>query len=241
MLLDAKTCYTALLARDSRFDGRFFVGVSSTGIYCRPICRVRIPKEKNCSFYISAAAAEAAGFRPCLRCRPELAPGLASVDAEARLARLAAQRMEADGLSDQTITGLADALGITDRHLRRVFAGEYGVPPIVWLQTQRLLTAKHLLTDTSLPIIQVAMDAGFGSVRRLNALFREHYHLSPVDFRKRAGTGHDPASPITLLLGYRPPFAWETLLKFLGDAGDPWRGAGGCLPIPTRGVDYPKR
>lgn len=216
MLLDAKTCYTALLARDSRFDGRFFVGVASTGIYCRPICRVRIPKEENCSFYASAAAAEASGFRPCLRCRPELAPGLAPVDAEGRLAKLAAQRMEVDGLSDRTIAGLADSLGITDRHLRRVFASVYGVSPIVWLQTQRLLTAKQLLTDTSLPIMQVAMDAGFGSARRLNALFRTHYHLSPVAFRKTTGTGHDPAEPITVLLGYRPPFAWETLLKFLG-------------------------
>ncbi len=198
MFLDAKTCYTALLARDARFDGRFFVGVASTGIYCRPICRARIPKEENCSFYASAAAAEASGFRPCLRCRPELAPGLAPVDAESRLARLAAQGMEADGLSDLTITGLANSLSITDRHLRRVFAGEYGVSPIAWLQTRRLLTAKQLLTDTSLPVIQVAMDAGFGSVRRLNALFRTHYHLSPADFRKTRGTGHDPASPITL-------------------------------------------
>ncbi len=221
MLLDAKTCYTALLARDSRFDGRFFVGVASTGIYCRPICRVRIPKEKNCSFYASAAAAEASGFRPCLRCRPELAPGLAPVDAEARLARVAAQRMEADGLSGRTIAGLADSLGITDRHLRRVFAGVYGVPPVVWLQTQRLLTAKQLLTDTSLPIMQVAMDAGFGSARRLNALFRSHYHLSPAAFRKRTGTGHDPTEPITLLLAYRPPFAWETLLEFLGSRAIP--------------------
>lgn len=216
MLLDAKACYTAMLARDSRFDGRFFVGVASTGVYCRPVCRARIPKPENCSFYASAAAAEASGFRPCLRCRPELAPGLAPVDAEARLARLAAERMKADGLSDQTIAGLADSLGVTDRHLRRVFASEYGVSPIVWLQIQRLLTAKHLLADTPLPIMQVAMDAGFGSVRRLNALFRKHYHCSPTDFRRTAGTSHDSAEHITLLLAYRPPFAWETLLNFLG-------------------------
>src|SRR5512138_202016 len=124
MLLDATTCYTALQARDSRFDGRFFVGVASTGIYCRPVCRARTPKSENCSFYASAASAEASGFRPCLRCRPELAPGLARVDAEARLARLAAQRMETDGLSDQSITVLADSLGVTGRHLRRVFVRE---------------------------------------------------------------------------------------------------------------------
>lgn len=221
MLLDAKTCYTALQARDSRFDGRFFVGVASTGIYCRPICRAKTPKAENCSFYASAAAAEASGFRPCLRCRPELAPGLARVDAETRLARLAAQRMEADALFDQSIAGLADSLGVTDRHLRRVFAREYGVAPIVWLQTRRLLTAKQLLTETSLPVMQVAMDAGFGSVRRLNTIFRKRYDLTPADFRKTTGTRHDTAESVTLSLAYRPPFAWATLLKFLGERAIP--------------------
>ncbi len=215
MLFDSKTCYTAMLARDSRFDGRFFVGVASTGVYCRPVCRTRKPKPENCSFYSSAAAAESAGFRPCLRCRPELAPGLAPMDAEARSARLAAQRMEADGLSDGTITHLAHSLGVTDRHLRRVFVHEYGVPPVVWLQNQRLLTARQLLANTPLPVIQVAMDAGFGSVRRLNTLFRQRYNCSPVDFRKTTAVAHDPAESITLLPGYRPPFAWETLLHFL--------------------------
>ncbi|KAA0889851.1 AlkA N-terminal domain-containing protein [Oryzomonas rubra] len=221
MLLDATACYTALRARDSRFDGCFFVGVSSTGIYCRPVCRARTPKEENCSFYASAAAAEAAGFRPCRRCRPELAPGLARVDAETRLARLAAQRMESDGLSDTTIAEMADSLGATDRHLRRVFAGEYGVSPVAWLQTQRLLAARRLLTETAMPIMQVAMNTGFGSVRRLNALFRTRYGSTPTDLRKRGGACHDPAAPITLLLGYRPPFAWETLLKFLGERAIP--------------------
>lgn len=215
MLLDETTCYTALRARDSRFDGRFFFGVTTTGIYCRPVCRARTPQPENCAFYASAAAAEASGFRPCLRCRPELAPGLAPADAEARLARLAAQRMEADGLSDLSIAGLADSLGVTDRHLRRVFAREYGVAPIAWLQTQRLLTAKQLLTETSLPVMRVAMDAGFGSVRRLNTLFRTHYDLTPEDFRRTTGAGRDVAGTIALSLAYRPPFAWETLLKFL--------------------------
>lgn len=221
MLLEAKTCYTALQARDSRFDGRFFVGVASTGIYCRPVCRARTPKEENCSFYASASAAEASGFRPCLRCRPEQAPGLARVDAQGRLARLAAQRMEADGLSDQTIAGLAESLGVTDRHLRRVFIGEYGVSPIAWLQTQRLLTAKQLLASTSLPVMQVAMNAGFGSVRRLNALFRGRYSRSPADFRRSTASEVDSLEAITLLLAYRPPFAWQTLLKFLGERAIP--------------------
>ena len=221
MLLDHKTCYTALTARDSRFDGHFFFGVSSTGIYCRPVCRARTPKAENCSYYASAAAAEASGFRPCLRCRPELAPGSAPVDSEARLARSATQLMEADGLSGQTIAGLAKALGVSDRHLRRVFAGEYGVSPIVWLQTQRLLTSRQLLSNTTLPIMQVAMDAGFGSARRMNDIFRKHYGCSPTDFRKTSGSGHDPAEPITLLLAYRPPFAWETLLSFLRERAIP--------------------
>lgn len=216
MLLDPKTCYRAMLAHDSRFDGRFFVGVASTGVYCRPICRVRTPKEENCSFFASAAAAESSGFRPCLRCRPELAPGLAPVDAEGRLARLAAQRIEADGPADRAITGLAESMGITDRHLRRIFAGEYGVSPVAWLQTRRLLTAKQLLTETVLPVAQVAMDAGFGSVRRLNTLFRERYRLSPTHFRKAVGTGCDPSAPMTLSLAYRPPLAWAILLGFLG-------------------------
>ncbi|GFE59648.1 DNA-3-methyladenine glycosylase 2 family protein [Geobacter sp. AOG2] len=221
MLLDATACYTALRARDSRFDGCFFVGVASTGIYCRPVCRARTPKAENCSFYVSAAAAEAAGFRPCLRCRPELAPGLARVDAERRLARLAALRMESDGLSDGTISDMADSLGITGRHLRRVFTGEYGVPPVAWLQTQRLLAAKQLLTETTLPIMQVAMNTGFGSVRRLNSLFRTRYGCNPTDFRKNVEARHDPAEPMTLLLGYRPPLAWETLLKFLNERAIP--------------------
>lgn len=221
MLLDARACYAALRARDSRFDGCFFVGVSSTGIYCRPVCRARTPKVDNCSFYASAAAAEAAGFRPCLRCRPELAPGLARVDAERRLARQAACQMESDGLSDTTIAELADSLGITGRHLRRIFTGEYGVSPVAWLQTQRLLAARQLLTETSLPIMQVAMNSGFGSVRRLNALFRTRYGSTPTELRKRVETTHDPAAPITLSLGYRPPFAWETLLKFLEERAIP--------------------
>lgn len=221
MLLDPEVCYRAMLARDSRFDGRFFVGVASTGVYCRPVCRVRTPKKENCFFFASAAAAEASGFRPCLRCRPELAPGLAPVDADGRLARLAAQRMEADGMADRTIAELAGSLGITDRHLRRVFEGEYGVPPVAWLQTRRLLIAKQLLTETGLPVAQVAMDAGFGSVRRLNALFLERYRLSPTGFRKAAGTGCDPSAPVTLSLAYRPPLAWAALLEFLGGRAIP--------------------
>jgi AraC family transcriptional regulator of adaptative response / DNA-3-methyladenine glycosylase II len=142
MLLDDKACYAALKARDARFDGRFFVGVSSTGIYCRPVCPAKLSRPENCSFFISAAAAEAAGFRPCLRCRPELAPGLAPIDSATRLARSAALMMAEDYLAPPKLSDLANRLGITDRHLRRVFAAEYGVSPVQYLQTQRLLLAK---------------------------------------------------------------------------------------------------
>src|SRR5512147_41794 len=145
IVLDHAACYAAMRAHDARFDGRFFCGVSSTGIYCRPVCRVKVPREENCSFFVSAAAAEAAGYRPCLRCRPELAPGLAAVDSVPRLARSAASIIEEECLSSRKISELAADLGITDRHLRRVFFAQYGVSPVQYLQTKRLLLAKSLL------------------------------------------------------------------------------------------------
>lgn len=138
LLLDSKACYAAMQAHDARFDGRFFCGVSSTGIYCRPVCRVKVPKEENCTFYTSAAVAEAAGYRPCMRCRPELAPGLAPVDSVTRLARSAAMIIEEDCMPTRKVTELAIMLGITDRHLRRAFFAEYGVTPVQYLQTLRL-------------------------------------------------------------------------------------------------------
>ena len=162
---DLQMYRSAFAAHDVRFDGRVYMGVSSTGIYCRPVCSARLPKAEHCTFFTSAAAAEAAGYRPCLKCRPELAPGCAPVDAEARLAQRAATCME-NGLWEGTLQGLAQSLGVTDRHLRRAFVAAYGVSPIQYLQTQRLLLAKHLLTDTDLPVAQVAFAAGFGSVRR---------------------------------------------------------------------------
>ena len=167
--------YTAFKAKDARFDGRFFVGVSSTGIYCRPVCRAKLPRAENCTFYASAAAAEQAGFRPCLLCRPEIAPGSAPVDASASLARRAARLLEDNCASEHSVVELAHRLGCTDRHLRRVFIGEYNVPPIRYLQTCRLLLAKSLLTDTDLSVIDVAMAAGFGSLRRFNTLFKTQY------------------------------------------------------------------
>lgn len=215
MVLDPDRCYRALLARDARFDGRFFVGVSSTRIYCRPVCRVRLPRRDRCRFFPSAAAAEASGFRPCLRCRPELAPGHASVDARRRIAARAASLIE-DGLAGEGgLAAVAARCGVSERHLRRVFVEEFGVSPVAFASTSRLLLAKRLLTDTTLPVVDVAMGSGFSSLRRFNALFRARYGLTPSDLRKRAGRS-DEADAIVCALGYRPPFDWEGLLSFLG-------------------------
>src|SRR3989440_10432314 len=190
MPLDSSTCYRALRARDARFDGRFFVAVSSTRIYCRPVCTVKPPRLENCRFYPSAAAAEVAGFRPCLRCRPELAPGNASVDATTRVAQAAASLIEDRTLNGEGLLAVASRLGITDRHLRRVFGAEFGVSPVEFAQTQKLLLAKRLLTDTALPVTEVAFASGFGSVRRFNALFKQRYRLRPGQLRGplRGGT-----------------------------------------------------
>ena len=207
--------YAAFESKDARFDGRFFVGISTTGIYCRPVCRAKLPKPENCSFYTTAAAAEQAGFRPCLLCRPELAPGSARVDAVSSLAHRAARLLEENCGSEQSMAELAGQLGCTDRHLRRAFAAEYHVTPIQYLQTCRLLLAKNLLTDTELSVIDVAMASGFGSLRRFNDLFQKHYRLAPTALRRQAAGKKEPHSDVTVALGYRPPYQWQQILDFL--------------------------
>lgn len=208
--------YAALSARDRKFDGRFFVGVSSTGIYCRPVCRARTPKIENCTFYPSAAAAELAGFRPCLRCRPELAPGLAPIDLKNRYTQVAVQLIEQGYLSDHNCEQLAGRLGISDRHLRRIFADQFGASPIDYAQSHRLLQAKRLLADTDLPLSEVAFAAGFGSLRRFNELFKARYRLSPSALRSTA-THHEREAACGLVfhLGYRPPYDWPRMFAFL--------------------------
>lgn len=181
-----RAVYAAFASHDARFDGQVFVGVSSTRIYCRPVCTARLPKFENCTFFHSAAEAEAAGFRPCMTCRPETAPGRAPVDAAASLARRAAELLREECASSDSLERAAARLGYTSRHLRRVFEEEFSVTPVQYLQTCRLLLAKSLLTDTALPVAQVARAAGFGSTRRMNALFRERYRLAPTDLRKHA-------------------------------------------------------
>ncbi len=225
-------CYLALKARDTRFDGCFFTGVTSTGIYCRPVCRVRTPKRENCQFFSLAAQAERAGFRPCLRCRPELAPrqltpgmvhskAWSMQDASGILASQAASLMDAPtnpGSPVLTVQRLALRLGISDRHLRRIFESQFGVSPLQYLQTRRLLNAKQLLTDTLLPVTQVAALSGFASVRGFNTAFATHYGLNPTQLR-RSNTPH-PASHaqagIHVKLAYRPPYDAAAILQFFG-------------------------
>jgi AraC family transcriptional regulator of adaptative response / DNA-3-methyladenine glycosylase II len=216
--LDADHCYEAVKARDPRFDGVFFVGVSTTGIYCRPVCRVRTPGRDRCTFYANAASAEAAGYRPCLRCRPELAPGRAPLDAVRRVADTAVARIDAGALSEGSVEDLASELGISSRQLHRVVEAEYGVSPLALAQTRRLLLAKQLLTDTSLRVVDVAFASGFASVRQFNRLFKESYRLNPLGLRKHSAGKQE--AQIMLKLGFRPPLAWLPLIHFLaGRAG----------------------
>ncbi len=214
MQLDPESCYQALVSRDPRFDGLMYVGVSSTGIYCRLICNSRRPLKRNCTFYPNAAAAEQAGFRPCLRCRPEIAPGNALVDSRNRLAVALGRRIEDGALNEISVPALAAEMGISDRHLRRVIQDEFGVSPNKLLETQRLLTAKLLLTDTTLPVTEVAYASGFASLRRFNDAFKTNYRLNPSQFRRGAG-GSKGAGRFLFDLAYRPPLDWEGLLQFL--------------------------
>src|SRR5215475_8426129 len=180
MINDNKGRYKALLARDPRFDGIFFVGVTSTGVYCRPICPVKPPKETNCRFYNSAQEAEQAGFRPCLRCRPELAPGNAPMDNSQRIAHLVVKRVE-EGVTDDgnALETIADEFELSSRQIRRIIQKELGVPPIQLILTRRLLLAKQLLTETRLPVTEVAFASGFSSLRRFNDAFQSRYGMSP--------------------------------------------------------------
>ena len=222
--LDADACYRAVAAHDARFDGAFFIGVTSTGIYCRPVCRVKTPRRENCRFFAHASQAEGAGFRPCLRCRPELAPqtlAWSAQDASALLAQHAARLLDSpDAWGDEvpSVAGLAARLGVSDRHLRRVFEAELGVSPMDWLQTRRLLAAKQLLADTRLPVAQVALAAGFASLRRFNAAFAAQYRMSPTALR-RDGSEAKPGDGIAVTLGFRPPYDVREMLQFLQQRG----------------------
>jgi AraC family transcriptional regulator of adaptative response / DNA-3-methyladenine glycosylase II len=219
MVADDRRLYRALAARDARFDGVFFVGVTSTGIYCRPICPARTPKSSNCRFFATPPEAEQAGFRPCLRCRPELAPGSAPVDDAARIAALMVERLETTGADERRgLEAIADEFELSSRQVRRIVRQELGVPPIQLLLTRRLLLAKQLLTETTLPITEIAFASGFASLRRFNDAFTRRYGMPPTRLRRHAA-GHVDAAPdggtVTLRLAYRPPYDWNGILDFL--------------------------
>ena len=212
-LLDIATCEQARLSRDARFDGLFFTAVTSTGIYCRPVCPARTSKRENVRYYANAAAAETAGFRPCLRCRPELAPGNEEWRRGDHLVARALKMIDAGVLADGSLDELASQVGIGARQLRRLFVEHLGAPPISVHNTRRLLFAKQLLTDTALPVTEVALASGFGSLRRFNAAFQQANRIAPSALRRRPRT--TPASPLLLRLGYRPPYAFDEVLGFL--------------------------
>lgn len=211
--------YHALTTRDPRFDGVFFVGVTSTGIYCRPICPARTPKPGNCRFFDNAGLAEREHFRPCLRCRPELAPGSAPVDDAHRIAHLFVQRIEEGLVEEQAgLEAIAAQFELSSRQIRRIIQKELGLSPIELIQTRRLLLAKQLLTETKLPVTEIAFASGFASLRRFNDVFSTRYRMPPTRLRKEAASGSvdSPSQTSTLQLNYRPPYDWDGILRFLG-------------------------
>lgn len=216
MDLDPAACYRAISTRDARFDGRLFVGVRTTGIYCRPICPARTPKLENVSFYPSAAAAQEAGFRPCLRCRPETSPELAFWRGTSNTVSRALALIEAGGLDEADVEGLANRLGVGARQLRRLFHQHVGASPIAVAQTRRVLLAKQLIHETSLPMAEVALASGFNSVRRFNETFLQMFGRSPATLRHARDRGKRETGDLSVRLAYRPPYDWDAMLSFLG-------------------------
>ncbi len=210
--------YNAYASRDPRFDGVFFVGVTSTKIYCRPVCPAKTPRRKNCRFFASAAAAEKDSFRPCLRCRPELAPGNAPMDDGQRIADLVVRRIE-EGVIDGSakLEDIAAQFEVSSRQLRRIVQKELGVSPIDLIQTRRLLLAKQLLTETALSVTEIAFASGFSSLRRFNDAFVGRYRMPPTKLRREAAdaTKLTATDTSTIQLGYRPPYDWPGILNFL--------------------------
>ncbi len=213
-LLDREICHRALRARDARFDGVFYTAVVSTGIYCRPICPARTPNVENCIFLPSAAAAHQMGFRPCLRCRPEIAPGLAGWRGSANTVSRALSLIAQGGFDEDGVDALAARLGVGARHLRRLFDRYVGASPIAVAQTHRVLFAKQLITETSLGMAEIALAAGFQSIRRFNDTFVKTYARSPSALRRTQALKRTDAG-LTLKLGYSPPYDFRAILEFL--------------------------
>jgi AraC family transcriptional regulator, regulatory protein of adaptative response / DNA-3-methyladenine glycosylase II len=216
MDLDHDACYRAICLRDARFDGRFFTGVKTTGIYCRPICPARTPRSENVTFYPTAAAAQEAGFRPCLRCRPETAPDLGAWRGTSNTVSRALALIELGALDEADVDALAGRLGVGERHLRRLFRQHLGASPVAIAQTRRVLLARQLIHETRLPMIEVAFAAGFGSVRRFNETFRALYGRPPGNLRRasRPDISAGPHGEIELRLPYHPPYDWPAMLEF---------------------------
>lgn len=210
-MLSASICQQARLARDARFDGLFFTAVKSTGIYCRPICPAKAPAEQHVSYYYTAASATAAGYRPCLRCRPDSAPGSAAWQGTNTTLQRALRLIDEGALQQQTQSELAQRLGISDRYLRKLFQQQLGLAPKHYAITQQVLFAKKLLHETTLPIAAIAFQAGFNSVRRFNDAFKQQLQLNPASIRRRSGA---VSNVIELELSYRPPLAWQQMIDF---------------------------
>jgi AraC family transcriptional regulator, regulatory protein of adaptative response / DNA-3-methyladenine glycosylase II len=221
--LDRRALDRARISRDRRFDGKFFVAVTSTGIYCRPVCPARTSKNSNVRYYATAAAAAEAGFRPCLRCRPEAAPGTPAWLGTSAVVRRALRLIHEGALDDTSVEALAARIGVGARHLHRLFVQHVGASPIAVAQTRRLHFAKRLLDETDLPITQIALAAGFGSLRRFNDAFQESYRHSPRALRKRrpGDTAAATGDEVVLRLAFRPPYDWLHVQRFLADRALP--------------------
>jgi AraC family transcriptional regulator of adaptative response / DNA-3-methyladenine glycosylase II len=213
--LDRYACYRALRTRDARFDGRFYTAVLSTGVYCRPICPARTPRLENCVFLPSAGAAHQMGFRPCLRCRPEVAPGLAGWLGPANTVSRALHLIAEGALDEGGVDDLADRLGMGPRHLRRLFDHYVGASPVSVAQAHRILFAKKLITETTLSMTDIALAAGFGSVRRFNDVFRQTYGRAPRALRRSSKAGNGEVGTVTLRLPFSPPYDWRGIIEFL--------------------------
>lgn len=213
--LDREACYRALAIRDARFDGRFYTAVLTTGIYCRPICPARTPKIENCLFLPSAAAAHQLGFRPCLRCRPEVAPGLAGWKGSANTVIRALRLIAEGGLDDDGVETLAGRLGVGGRHLRRLFNSHIGASPVAVAQAHRILFAKKLIDESRLSMVDIAMAAGFGSLRRFNEVFLRTYKRPPASLRRAGRTECGAYAAIHLKLPFTPPYDWQAMIGFL--------------------------
>jgi AraC family transcriptional regulator of adaptative response / DNA-3-methyladenine glycosylase II len=215
--LDGDACYRALQTRDARFDGRFFVAVRTTGVYCRPVCSARTPRRENCTFVACAAAAQEAGYRPCLRCRPEASPGTPAWQGTSATVSRGLRLIGLGALDDGSVEDLANRLGVGERHLRRLFVEHLGASPLAVAQTRRLLFAKKLLNETKLPVSEIAFASGFSSIRRFNDAVRSTWDRTPRELRgsRRQGNRASTDPVLSLRLPFRPPFDWDALAGYL--------------------------